>query len=242
LRLTEMGSSRAAAFYRRADKHEPEPKFDASIPAKLRQMFQLAHLTPDEALALKKWLSGREVDIELIRFEALEKLDQARHGKLDFAELFGLDKDEASAFRELYKQTRGSINWASYLGKNDQLSAVEVRAVRKVEDFLKQVRDEDQRVYDWYFQFFDSHGLFGTGQPGGSPTASGGGTHEPGLRRPLNISGTPHDVQPNVRRDAVENLAPSDRLTQEAVQKFAEFARDEDAYLSRAVLGEVTGP
>ena len=106
LRLTELGNARSAAFYRRADKHDAEPKFDASLPPKLRQMFLLARLAPDEALALRNWLGpDREGDIELIRFEALEKLDKARHGTLDFAELFGLEKDEAAAFRELYKQT-----------------------------------------------------------------------------------------------------------------------------------------
>ena len=170
LRLTELGNSRSAAFYRRADKHDTEAKVDTeakddvSIPPKLRQMFQLARLTADESLALKNWLQpDRAGDLELIRFEALEKLDKARHGTLDFAELFGLDKDQAAAFRELYKQTRGSLNYASYLAKNDQLSPVEIRAVKKVEEFLKQVRDEDQRAYGWYYQFFESNGLFARG-------------------------------------------------------------------------------
>ena len=239
LRLTELGNARSAAFYRRADKHDAEPKFDASLPPKLRQMFLLARLAPDEALALRNWLGpDREGDIELIRFEALEKLDKARHGTLDFAELFGLEKDEAAAFRELYKQTHGSLNYASYLVKNDQLSAVEIRAVKKVEEFLKQVRDEDQRAYDWYYQFFDSHGLFGTG-PGRTTSRRVGETYDAGLRSPPSLSNRMEGgQQPEVHRNAVESLAASDRAALDAVQKFAEFAREEDDYLSRAVLGE----
>jgi len=240
LRLTPLGKS-GTAFYRRVDRHQAPKEFDASVPANLRKVMQLAALTPEEALALTKWLGpGLEGDTQLIRFAAIEKLDKARHGTIDFAELFGLDKDEAVVFRDLYRMAGGSVNWAAHLADIDQLSADEVRAVRKVQEFLKQVRDEDQRAYDWYHNFSDSNALFGDGR-GRESQMRFGEAYDPGLAPPPTASrtlGSGGRAVPQVRRSAVESLSPSDRLTLQAVQKFAEFMGEEDDFLSKAVLGE----
>jgi beta-lactamase regulating signal transducer with metallopeptidase domain len=239
LRLTQFGGS-GTAFYRRIDAHAPAKEFDASVPANLRNVMHLAGLTPEEALALSKWLGpNREGDTQLIRFAALEKLDQARHGTIDFAELLGLDKDEAAAFRDLYKMTRGEINWAARLAEIDQLTPVEVRAVKKVQAFLKQARDNDQRAYDWYHNFLSSNALIGQG-PGRETQSRVGETYDPGLAPPLSDSralGRGGRGPPSVHRNAVESLTPADRLTLEAVQKLAEFAREEDDFLDKTVFG-----
>ena len=66
-----------------------------------------------------------------------------------------------------------------------------------------------------------------------------GETYVVGLQSPPSLSNRMEGRrQPQVHSNAVESLAASDRATLEAVQKFAEFTREEDDYLSRVVLGE----
>src|SRR5262249_18357221 len=126
-----------------------------------------------------------------------------------------------------------------HLADIDQLSPIEVRAVRKVQEFLKQVRDEDQRAYDWYHNFLDSNALIGDGR-GRESYSRVGETYAPGLAPPRGAwsPGVRGRDTPTIHRNAVESLSQSDRLTLEAVQKFAESAREQDDYLSTAVFGE----
>ncbi len=130
---TRGSGNSTAHFYHRVNQTDKSgAAYDSSIPEPLRRVAKFAELSPEEALAVSNALKP---DASLQLFELLARLSAARNGKIDFAELFQLNTEEAAAFAELYKLTRGSVSKMVALSQEGQLNPVEARAVEKVGEF-----------------------------------------------------------------------------------------------------------
>jgi hypothetical protein len=126
-------------FYRRDKSIPADQKYDPSIPKQLQHIAELAGLTPAEALELAKHVKqvnekltkagGKEID-----FQWVERVADARDGKLNFQKLFQLTDAEAKAFANLMQLTDMHFQGAMNLMNQDQLTAVEASAVKKMFD------------------------------------------------------------------------------------------------------------
>ena len=108
-------------FFKRVDNQSATPTFAADVPKDQQHVAQLASLNADEAKAMTKWiadagdyLKNSKLDVNIL-FGLLDRVQSARAGKSDFAELFQLTDDEAKAYRDLNKLAGGfarSARWA----------------------------------------------------------------------------------------------------------------------------------
>jgi hypothetical protein len=124
-----------AIFYHRVDPKDAPTDFDPKLPAQLRQVAALAGLAPKDASKIAPWFPEKDSQSDKpLHWELVERLAKAREGKIDFAELFGLDANEAKAYVELWKLAH-SYNGAWSLADDGQLSRHELSAITKIKAF-----------------------------------------------------------------------------------------------------------
>ncbi len=129
----------AVLFYHRDNEKSAQQPFDSSIPADFRRIAELAQLTPSDALALIDMFDAANRFSKQVReqlhWELIEKVVQARNGKLDFAELFQLTADEAKAYKDLLALPGSTYSTICSLADQGQLAPEELSAVNKLKSF-----------------------------------------------------------------------------------------------------------
>ncbi len=131
-------------FFKRVDNQSATPTFAADVPKDQQHIAQLACLNADEAKAMTKWID--EVGYLLktnnqdsnLHLDQLDRIQSARIGKSDFAELFQLTDDEAKSYRDLNKLA-GGFGAVCTLGDQGQLTAAELSALKKVVKFKERL-------------------------------------------------------------------------------------------------------
>jgi hypothetical protein len=106
----------------------------------VRRIAALAELSAEQATDLNAvtndWL--KKLNLTEEQFKTIEQLAAAKRGKIDYAELFGLTKDEAKSFLDFYTLTNGAFYMAGGLLERNQLTPNEAAAVKKIVAYLRE--------------------------------------------------------------------------------------------------------
>ena len=167
-------------FFKRVDHQSATPTFAADVPKDQQHIAQLACLNAEEAKAMTKWiadvgdyLKNNKLDANVF-FSLLDRIQSARAGKSDFAELFQLTDDEAKAYRDLNKLA-GGFGAVCTLGDQGQLTTTELSALKKVVKFKERL-DSLGNLLAMYvrdpFQDNSPMGGFVPASDGGVPAAA----------------------------------------------------------------------
>jgi hypothetical protein len=119
-------------FFRRVEEKSADEQF-AAIPAEFRAIPAAARLTPEEAAAMVDWFKAHKIDAS--KLALIERIIQARRQKITLANVFGMTPEEATAFHDIVQQANGDYSRLNALAARNQLSPVEVRALRKLTVF-----------------------------------------------------------------------------------------------------------
>jgi hypothetical protein len=130
-----VGADTGTYFYRRDKEKSAPQQFDSSVPDELKQLAELAQLTPKDALSLLEWFKSHHLrDMQL---QLIDRIASARRGKLDFQELFDLTEVENKSLAELLDLV-GGLDQIYGLADVGQLAPDEAGAATK----LRQLKND----------------------------------------------------------------------------------------------------
>ncbi|HZZ28511.1 MAG TPA: M56 family metallopeptidase, partial [Pirellulales bacterium] len=128
-------------FFRRENPGSTNPAYAAEIPPEIKQLAQLAGLTPDEAQLLAGMHDNRDsVNIQQQGVDLISRAAAGRAHRIDFAELFNLNPEEAKAFVDLMGMVDDRYATALTLTAGN-LSPTETSTMQKLQDFRNQLGD-----------------------------------------------------------------------------------------------------
>lgn len=130
-------------FFKHLDNQQATPKFAADVPKELQNIAQLTCMNADEAHLMVQWFTDANKNLEAqhrkgMHFDLIDRLQAARNGKIDFAELFQLTPEEAKDYREVNKLA-GGIGAVSTLAEQGQLTPIEQSALKKITKFKTEI-------------------------------------------------------------------------------------------------------
>lgn len=131
LRLKYSSEHGDEAYFLSRDKEKPLNEKYANVPADLRDLFDAAQMTPEEADAVVDLLDAKKNDLSDLQIAG--KIQQARIQKITLQKLFGMTKDEVDAFRSLLDQHQHSRQSFKELADGGQLLPIEKDAYEKTQ-------------------------------------------------------------------------------------------------------------